>query len=119
MSKARSPRGVCSTTIGISATFPPSFASDACRGRSWPLGTRTLSRLCVRHLCVLDQQVQDLLLAEVEAESLQVARLLQQAAHRLRRPARVPGHPADLRVDFRLADRELFLLGDRLLDQRP
>ena len=83
MSNARSPRGVCSTTIG----------------------TRPIGRLLAMPLVTsgrdpgpLDQEVHHPALPQREPQAVQVAALLHHAPHRRRRPPAAPGEALDLRV---------------------
>src|SRR5215831_17872505 len=96
MSNARSPRGVCSMTIGTSATGPPTL------------------RLRV-DLGVLDQQRQDLGFPQAQPEVVEVAAALEHAAHRLGGAARLLRDPRDLRLDVGVGHGQLLPLGHRLL----
>src|SRR5215510_9284803 len=97
MSNARSPRGVCSTTIGtkaIGVSFEP------------------FDRLCT-DLRVLDQEVERLLFAEPAAQVLQVSALLHHTANggsgalgRLR-------EPVHFGLELRVRGRDALAVRDR------
>src|SRR5262249_37998914 len=96
ISYARSPRGVCSTTIGISATAPPASARRAVGGFmsiSAPSGARSdwLARGGRLDLRLLDEQRHGLRLAERQPEPVQLVPPLQQAPDGLGRAPRVVG----------------------------
>src|SRR5215510_1120177 len=99
MSKARSPRGVCSTTIGTRAMLKFSFLS-------------------ARDACVLDQKIQSLALSESVPEGLQVAGLLHHTTDGRRRSLAGAREFLDLRLQVGLAGVDGFLVGDRLQQQR-
>src|SRR5438477_2522496 len=100
MSKARSPRGVCSMTIG----------------------TRAILRLLVTRLradsCVFDQEVEGLALAEPQAKRLEVPALLHHTPHGGRRTLTRAGDLLHLALDFVVTGDDPFLVGDRLQQQR-
>src|SRR5438477_13107773 len=85
MSNARSPRGVCSTTIGTKAI-----------GLS----------LRIPYLCVLDQEIERFLLAQATTQVLQVSTLLHHTANGRTRALRRLRELFDLGVDFFLAGRD-------------
>src|SRR5689334_1313616 len=100
MSKARSPRGVCSMTIGTRAILRL-------------LVTRAPLRLRV-HRCVFDQEVERLAFAEPEAQRLEITTLLHHTPHGGRRALARTRNLVDLGVDFRIGDGQLLTLGDGL-----
>src|SRR5439155_1852907 len=100
MSNARSPRGVCSTTIGTRAigdllTIAPRPRSLTDRG-------------------VLGQEVDGHALAQSLAQGLEVSALLHHPAHRGRRSLGGLREPLQFRVDVGFARGEPFALRDRL-----
>src|SRR5437879_2845043 len=98
MSNARSPRGVCSTTIGTSATAPPP-RSVAPAGRLLGLNGR-----------MLDQKLQHFRLPEACPQRPEVPAALEHGADRLRGPPGVPSQPLDLGVELAITDRDLLPL---------
>src|SRR5206468_1156107 len=110
MSNARSPRGVCSTTIGTSATAPP--PPLGCR-----LGVAPAGRLLGLNGRMLDQKLQHFRLPEACPQRREVPAALEQGADRLRGPPGVPSQPLDLGVELAITDRDLLPLGDRLQEQ--
>src|SRR5215813_12777515 len=113
MSYARSPRGVCSTTIGTSPTAPPTWP-DLPSGMSiaW---CDVVGRFDLR---VLDEQRQDFRLAERQAEPVQLVAPLEQAPDGLGRPPRLLGQARHLGVHVRLAGGQLLARGNGLEEQR-
>src|ERR671919_285075 len=102
MSNARSPRGVCSMTIGTRAM--PTLL------REW----------CLRgDARVFDEQVEGLALAEPVTQGVQVAALLHHTPDGRGRPLAGPGELLDLGLDLGVGGRDLLLFGDRLQQQRP
>src|SRR6185436_3979478 len=98
ISKARSPRGVCSITIG----------------------TRAITRVSLRaHARVLDEHVHGLALAHPVAQSVQVTTLFHHTTDGRRRPLTGAGVLVDLGVDVGVRHRDLFLLADGLQQQGP
>src|SRR4029453_1754191 len=98
ISKARSPRGVCSITIG----------------------TRAITTISLRaHARVLDEHVEGLALAQPVAQSVQVAALFHHTTAGRRRPLTGSGVLLDLGLDLGVADRDLFLLAPGPPGQRP
>src|ERR671924_396907 len=100
MSKARSPRGVCSMTIGTRAMLRLLFQARTTTLR--PNG------------CVLDQEVECLALAEPLAQRLEVATLLHHTPHGGCRPLTGAGDLLDLRIDLVLQLAPLLGLAPRL-----
>src|SRR4029077_17117115 len=97
MSNARSPRGVCSLTIG----------------------TRAITAISLRaHARVLDEHVEGLALAQPVAQSVQVAALFHHTPDRRRRPLTGARVSLDLGLDLGVANRDLFLLADGLQQER-
>src|SRR5262245_13596612 len=112
ISYARSPRGVCSTTIGISATAPPTPARPAAGGLSRisapPVARGSwLARGGRLDLRVLDEQRQGLRLAERQAKPVQLVPALQQAPDGLGGAPRVVGETRHLRIHVRLGGGDL------------
>src|SRR6185436_13515818 len=101
MSNARSPRGVCSMTIGTRAMFNLSFVVLLTDAR------------------VLDEQVERLALAQTVAQGLEVTALLHHTTDGRRGPLTGFGEPLDLGVDVRLAGGQRLLVGNGLQEQGP
>src|SRR5919108_1103523 len=97
MSKARSPRGVCSMTIGTRAILLSLLRANG---------------------CVFDQEVEGLALAEPQAKRLEVAALFHHTPHGRRRALTRAGDLLHLGLDFLVAGADPFLVGDRLQQQR-
>src|SRR6202035_4636194 len=114
MSYARSPRPVCSITIGTniscgSFTFTfhtPDPAAEASRG----IGSDS------RGLMI--KKVEGLLVADSIPDSIQRPIACQTRPDSFRRQLRLRSQSFDLAVDFRIADLDFFLLGDFLPQQR-
>src|SRR6188474_1504486 len=120
ISNARSPRGVCSTTIGTKpierllrcarrGAPPPSIAWSGCMGSQCTSGAYRGS---------FNKEVERALLPEREAEAIQVTVLLEQRAHGGRRSLARLRDALDLGIDVRVARRQPFLLGDGLDQER-
>src|SRR3989442_3048675 len=88
MSNARSPRGVCSMTIGTSAILLSLSRLDGGRRRPPSL----------TDLRLVDQEVQGLPLPQPVAEGVQVAALLHHTTDRRRRAPAAGGQPVHLGV---------------------
>src|SRR5258705_4154027 len=98
MSNARSPRGVCSITIG----------------------TRAITTIPLRaHARVLDEHVEGLALAHPVAQSVQVTTLFHHTTDGRRRPLAGERVPLDLGLDLGVAHGDLFLLAHGLQQERP
>src|SRR5262245_3711984 len=100
ISKARSPRGVCSMTIGTRAML-----------------LLLLTRLRVNG-CVLDQKVERLAFAEPQAERVEVSAFLHHTPHGRRRALARARDLLDLGLDLVVAGGESFLLRDGFEHER-
>src|SRR5580765_2226277 len=116
MSNARSPRGVCSTTIGTKpierllrcarrGAPPPSIARSGCMA---------LSVYLRRYRGPFNKEVERALLPEREAEAIQVTVLLEQRAHGGHRSLAGLREALHLGIDVGVARRQPFLFGDGL-----
>src|SRR5215475_9259517 len=118
ISYARSPRGVCSTTMGTSATAPPTLARRAVGRVSFSLGR--FGRLTVGRrldLRVLDEERDGLGLAERQPHPVELVAALEQAPDGLGRAPRFLGQPRDLRVHVRLGGGDLLARRDGLEEE--
>src|SRR5262245_22759107 len=113
MSNARSPRGVCSTTIGTKPIERLLLAwSEA------PLVDIAPLVYLRRHRRSINKEVERALLAEGVADPVQVAALLEHRAHCGRRPLARLGQALDLRVHVGITGGEALFLRDGLDEQR-
>src|SRR5262245_10509239 len=102
MSNARSPRGVCSMTMGTRAiTASPS-----------------LTRSRRTNGCVFDEEVERLALAEPQAERLEITAFLHHTPYGRCGALARAGDLLHLGLDVVLAGREPLFVGDRLQQQR-
>src|SRR6266850_4039058 len=101
MSNARSPRGVCSMTIGTRA-MPLSFV-----------------RMLGGDARMLDEQVESLAVTQPVPQGLEIAALLHHTPDGRNRPLAGEGEPLDLGVHLGVAGGERLLSGDGLQEQGP
>src|SRR2546427_710071 len=103
MSNARSPRGVCSTTIGTN-----------------PI-ERLLAMLSTlrRYSRVVDEEIKRPRLLEPMPQPLEIAALVHHATDRRRRPLALGRDRLDLALDVGLAGSEALRLRDRVEQQDP
>src|SRR6266850_7836360 len=114
MSYARSPRLVCSITIGTSAMIAPSLCCYRYKP-SWfcvPTGGGDLGRFAAK------EELQSLLVPHPVFDALQGAIAGQSCADRLGGLLRLLGQSIDFFLDFLVGHLELLLFGDLLQDQR-
>src|SRR5256885_1434961 len=107
MSNARSPRGVCSITIGTRAIRLLLLASSV---RDMGLGVNG---------CVLDEEVERLALAQTVPERVEITTFFHHTPNGGRRALTRLGDLLDLGLDVGVGDGELFLVGDGLEQQGP
>src|SRR5579872_3347040 len=111
MSYARSPRPVCSITIGTSNCSPLPFTPlILLLGPLWGIGSD------LRGLTI--QKVEGLLVADSIPDSIQRPIACQTRPDSFRRLFRLLGQSYDLTIDFRIADLDFLLLGDFFQQQR-
>src|SRR6266545_448470 len=101
MSNARSPRGVCSMTIGTRA-MPLSFV-----------------RMLGGDARMLDEQVESLAVPQPVPQGLEVAALLHHTPDGGHRPLAGAGEALDLGIHLGVAGDERLLVGDGLQEQGP
>src|SRR5262249_48396586 len=119
ISYARSPRGVCSTTMGTSATAPPTLARRMVGRVSFSLGR--LSRLAIGRrldLRVLNEERDRFGLAECQPHPVELVAALEQAPDGLGGTARLLGQPCDFRIHVRLGGGDLLARRDGLEEKR-
>src|SRR5687767_10168902 len=116
MSNARSPRGVCSMTMGTRAMNVSLLLGGIRRTVALTHGERRRSRMDRR---VIDQELQGHALAETMAQTLEVPALLHHTPYGRHRPLRSLGDLVDLRLDIGLRRRQPFAIGDGLEQQCP
>src|SRR5580765_3800121 len=120
ISNARSPRGVCSTTIGTKpierllrcarrGAPPPSMARSGCMGSQCTSGADRGP---------FNKEVERALLPEREAEAIEVTVLLEERAHGGRRSLARLREALDLGIDVGVARHQPFLFCDGLDQQR-
>src|SRR5206468_5399065 len=118
MSNARSPRGVCSMTIGTRAMLLSFYRLASDGGAPAPRNPKGRTTTLRTNGCVFDQEVERLAFAEPQTERLEVAALLHHTPHGgCRAPARA-GDLLHLGLHLVVARRQPFLAGDRLQQQR-
>src|SRR5437764_2888148 len=121
MSNARSPRGVCSTTIGtramgdLLASLIGSGVREAGVHHGWP---ETDARRSL-DLRLPDESLERHPVAQSAPERVQVAALLHHTTNGRRRPLARLGQALDLGVDVGVARGDPLTLGDGLEHERP
>src|SRR5919198_3957605 len=118
MSKARSPRGVCSMTIGTRAILRLLLIRSPRTVGPPPHDVLRLALPLRVHGCVLDQEVERLAFAEPEAQRLEVTTLLHHTPHGRRRSLARARDRFDLGVHLGIGRRQLLAIRDRLQEQR-